>query len=484
MRFTSFDLLFACIVILIGWGVWYYLRKRGRISEKKAKYRILFSVFVVLVVVAGVIVHQVFLPPTSVFPEGVKGILVLQIEGDYLLNTLQDVLVSELTKKVRMETPGQRFEIQPYQAIIDRETGLPEVHEQAREIGRRVHAHLVIWGSETGRFKFQPRVTVVNTSYRLERSERATPVVQVVDQIDLPEEVVTVPVYLTHFIAGYLFYESGIYSRALPHFEALLDIPTENPETLNDVRLYAGVTHLYLGRNSDKKEAHFSQARSLFEAIVDPELEQKAPEKWAAAQNNLGVLYSDLPPDDRSENFEKAVSACEAALRVYTEENFPMRWATTQNNLGVAYRGLSTDKKEENLQKAIAAYEAALRVRTENMFPVDWAVTQKNLAVAYSVLPTGDRGLNLQRAVVAYQAALRIFSEADFPIQWAKIQIEMGNLYAAVGAAGRSEHLEEAAVCFENALRVFTSESFPGYFKAVNQKLESVQKTLQDPEHH
>src|SRR5215470_1683799 len=65
----------------------------------------------------------------------------------------------------------------------------------------------------------------------------------------------------------------------------------------------------------------------------------RAPEDWAATQNNLGIVLTELgrrsSGEQSTQYLEQSVAAYRAALEVRTREQLPQDWATTQNNLGI-----------------------------------------------------------------------------------------------------------------------------------------------------
>ena len=152
--------------------------------------------------------------------------------------------------------------------------------------------------------------------------------------------------------------------------------------------------------------------------LVSFHTREKTPERYAAAQNNLGNAYSDLAEvRDREANLGLAIRAYNEALRVRTYQKFPQDYAMTQNNLGEAYRGLGGVRdRESNLGLAIRAYNEALRVRTYQKFPQDYAMTQNNLGNAYRGLSgVRDKEANLGLAIRAYNEALRVFTKKALP---------------------------------------------------------------------
>lgn len=462
------------------------------------------------------------------FPEGVAGILVLRIEGDDEKNSLQRDLVSTLNTELSKEAPEQKVEVHAYNQIVTETKGLsePEAHAMAREIGKKCKALLVIWGDRIEKRKFHPRFTVVENFPPVISSGEFSLAAKEITELSVPPELIEKPVYLTHFVAGYIFYNRKDYATALAHFQTALNQSATNALELNGIRFYAGFCHWNLAQGQKNMVWHLQQASTLYIAALIFFNEKEFPVQWALIQNNLSNAYRKLNTVDRKEeNLQMAISACKAALRVFTKKNFPAAWAMTQCNLGAAYSQLSlgdysanlqttitaydsslriyTEKdfsrewatvqnnlgnaylrlpsgdRNENLQKAIAAYEAAQRVRTEKD-SLDWAATQHNLGNTYLALTVGDRSKNIQKAISSFEAAFRVYTEKNFPWDWAMVQNAMGLAYKNLPTGDRKENLQKAIICFENALKIWTAENFPNDYQMVTRNLKNAQNQLKN----
>jgi len=343
--------------------------------------------------------------------------LVLQIEGDDKKNSLQRDLVSTLNTELSKEAPGQKIEVRAYDETVTEEMGLPQAHIKARGIGKDSEAILVIWGNRIGEKKFHARITIVEGQPRKVMAGERSLAPQNINEMSLPPEIVKQPIYLTHFAAGYVFYDRKDYTSALLHFNAVLNRLTTNVIESHGIHFYIGTTYCYLAQGQKKMAWHLQHAISHFDTVLDYYTEENFPEQWAATQNNLGGAYALLPTGNRSQNLQKAIIAFESSLRVRTEKDFPILWALTQNNLGAAYWHLSllTSDGDDNLKRAIAAFEASLRVRTERDFPVDWATTQYNLGILYKNLLVGDRSSSLRQSIACFENVLRIWTADIFP---------------------------------------------------------------------
>ncbi len=460
-KLSGFDLWFAILLLIIGLAGCYYLGETIQEGKKKVKLQFILIGALVLIGILEVTVHALFFSPSSVFPKAVAGILVLRIEGDDAKNSLQRDLVRTLNTELSEEAPGFNISVRSENKIVSEDLGLAQAHQEARRLGKKSRAKLVIWGTQVGEQKFHPRLTIVEDQPRTFTFGDRTLSTQNLGEVNLSPELVNQPIHVISFVIGYALFEHKDFDAALARFKTILARPVTSAIELNDSRYFAGNCHYYLAQNSREPAWHLQQAIAYYDTVLSLYTEQNFPKAWAVVQNDLGNAYVELPTGDRSANLQKAIAAYEAALRVYTEKEFPAGWAMTQNSIGVAYFRLPTGNRAENLQKSIVAYQAALRVYTEKDFPLDWAKTQNNLGTAYSELDSGEPHENLQKAINAYEAALRIRTEKDFPADWAMTQNNLGNVYWALAANGQSADLQKAITAYEAALRVRTEKDFP-----------------------
>ena len=460
-QLSGFDLWFAIILLIIGLAGCYYIGETVQAGNKKVKFQFLLIGVLVLVGILEIALHAIFFSPISIFSAEVTGILVLRIEGDDVKNSLQRDLVRTLNTELSGEAPGLHITVRSENEMVAEDMGLAQAHQEARRLGKKSRARLVIWGTQVGEQKFHPRLTIVEDQPRTLTFGERTLSAQNLGEVNLSPEPVNHPIHVIHFVIGHALFEHKDFDAALARFKAILARPVTSAIELNDSRYFAANCHYYLAQNSKEPTWHLQQAIAYYDTVLSLYTEQNFPKAWAIVQNDLGNAYVDLPTGDRSENLQKAISAYAAALQVYTEKAFPAGWAMTQNSLGVAYFRLPTGDYTVNLQKAIAAFEAAMRVYTEKDFPVDWAKTQNNLGTAYSDMKTGNRNENLRKAIAAYEVALRVRTEKDFPADWAMTQNNLGNAYWALSADDEPANLQKAIAAYEAALRVRTEKGFP-----------------------
>jgi len=460
-QLTGIDRWIAAITLIIVLARWWYVTKTKKAEQKIAKRQIAFAVVMTVIAVLVFAVNRLFFSPNYTFPKDVAGILVLRIEGDDERNSLQRDLASSLNTELSKEAPEQKIEVRAHDKIVTEGMGSSQAHAKARKIGKDSKALLVIWGNRVDQKKFHPRLTVVDDQPRTVMAGERALAAQSLSEISLPAEIVNQPIFLTHFAAGYSFYDRHNYADALMHFESSLKRPVINSIELTGLRFYAGTSHWHLAHGQKEMASHLRYAIAYYDTVLLGCTEKEFPAQWARTQNNLGVAYVELPIGDRSANLHKAIIAYEAALRVWTEKDYPVDWATTQNNLGDVYREMPIGDRSLNLRKAFTAFEAALRIFTEEDFPLDWAMIQNNLGNVYSDLIKDDPSENFPKAIGAHNAAMRVYTETDYPVEWARSQNNLAIVYAKLSTGDRSENIRKAIAASEAAMRVYTENDFP-----------------------
>jgi hypothetical protein len=168
-----------------------------------------------------------------------------------------------------------------------------------------------------------------------------------------------------------------------------------------------------LTRQGDEREAALRAALTSFRRAQEYWTRQRAPERWAALQNDIGRVYQELPTGDRAHQVQTAILHHESALEVFDPASYPMNWAWTQAALGAAYLSNPRGSAIANARAAIAYYQRALDVFTLENAPLAWAWNQNNLGAAFETVrgAEGERVVCLRDAAHCYELALRIFTQ-------------------------------------------------------------------------
>jgi tetratricopeptide (TPR) repeat protein len=171
--------------------------------------------------------------------------------------------------------------------------------------------------------------------------------------------------------------------------------------------------------SSERTEA-LRDALACFRRAQDVWTRERAPELWAAIQNDIGRAYQELPSGDRAGHLRTAIMYHQTALEVYDPVQHAINWAWTQSALGAAYQSLPTGSAISNARAAVAYHQRALDVFTEENAPLAWAWNQNNLGAAYEIMRSGEEGdrvAALREASRCYSAALRVYTAAEYPLQ-------------------------------------------------------------------
>lgn len=480
-----FDFWIAIVALVLSTVVWIFVGSKNKTEKKKLK-RQLMMVAPMIALAVGVIWIRHLIPPRP-FPQNVAGILILRLAGDDSADTFQSRLVSSLNAELARIAAGQRIVVWAGDESVDEKRGLDQAHKEARALGERRNALLVIWGNKVDDIRFFPRITIVRKSNKLELIGERTLNVQDIHEVTLPTETVSKPVYLTHFVSGYSFCERHNFRMALEHFESAQNSKQATAEEAADLQRLLGLCHSALMKGGALQQitdrgfmvedgeiirTHANAAIDKLALAAGYYLQTTNLKKFAEVQVNLGVVNADLG------DHVTAITAYSTALERCKENDFPYEWAAAQLNLGAAYFSLGIGNREENLKRAKAACEAALRVFNEKDFPGEWALTQNNLGAAYVYLNSPDRRTNIKLAITAFHAALRVRTEKSWPVAWAETQENLGLAYVELPADDRVQNLKEAKNCFLNALKVFDPQKYRKHHIETKRSLEGVQNSL------
>ena len=260
--------------------------------------------------------------------------------------------------------------------------------------------------------------------------------------------------------------------------EALPLVPYDRaPEDWAATQNNLGIALLRLGEQGGDQALR--DAISAFRSALEVRTRDRAPADWATTRNNLGIALERLGKGGDDQALRDAIAACRSALEVRTRDRAPADWATTQNNLGNALLTLGERGDDQSLKDAIFAYRSALEVFTRDRAPSQWALTQNNLGIALMVL--GDRGDDqaLKDGIVTLRGTLEVRTRDRAPAKWATTQKNLGDAFEAQGDKGGGRASYEAAVqCYKGALEVFTPESNATEHNRTQSSLDRVLKKL------
>ncbi|OQX11160.1 MAG: hypothetical protein BWK80_45050 [Desulfobacteraceae bacterium IS3] len=192
-------------------------------------------------------------------------------------------------------------------------------HEQARKIGKKYHADLVIWGEITLAGVI-PNITVVNqgsesfiikSETTLLKDTLTHVALSEIKDIRLPA-LTDEPTMLVAFVTGMKYYSKGDYEKALEYFEKTLP---ENPTKYIDtapVFFYIGNIHVVTKEHdkaiADHWESFYSSKSEYDKAIADYNKAIEMDPKLIETYNNKVVThYSKGEYDKAMMDYNKAI---------------------------------------------------------------------------------------------------------------------------------------------------------------------------------
>ncbi|MFZ5912274.1 MAG: tetratricopeptide repeat protein [Chloroflexota bacterium] len=287
-------------------------------SAQRRKATIQLILWVLLLLgVAGFNTWQANQPPVTPAHPGEFLILVVPFQGygsfkpeenyaNEICKGLDDVYAHSRT--IRIEYIG---------------TAIIKEKEEARELGRKANASLVIWG-EADLNSISPRYEITT-----KESERVTPLLLGSTKsisTTLDAELAEGMVYSVRFTIGQIHYLTGEYEEALQAFDTAIErleasgvLGLDAKETLDwgleYPYFYRANTYLFLLYSPEKHQETKGLLPEDFirEAIKNYQLAIKKNPNFAVAYNNLGSVYSLLGyPDAALENYETAIEVAKA----------------------------------------------------------------------------------------------------------------------------------------------------------------------------
>lgn len=215
-------------------------------------------------------------------------------------------------------------------------------------------------------------------------------------------------------------------------------------------------------------------------ALADPGV-PAAENARAEALYRRGHDLANRTEGNVAQALRDALTAYRGAEAIWTRERAAERWAALQSDIGRVYQEIPDGDRIANLRTAILCYERALEVFEPVRHSINWAWTQSALGVAYQSLPVGSPVANARAAVAYHQRALDVFTPENCPLAWAWNMNNLGTAYEAIHGGpegGMVAQLHEAARCYEEALEVYAADQYPVQHQVVARNLARVRAEL------
>lgn len=435
--FDGLDLLIATIFLAGGWLVWQwkFANKRNRKRlERSFEFWGLVSGLAIIVILFPHLISRV----NNTFAYDQTGVLILRIVGDRD-NSLQRDLVSSLNAQLKKLHLANNIVIRASdEQLDDTQLGLPTAQETARALGARRNAQIVIWGNRTGERKFWPRLTVVNESVGSMFSGDVLDV-QEIDNMKLPEELVSEPICLAVFIAGRSSFIKGQYAEALNYLNSASTFSRSESPEFALLEFSIASCRLKMARSSSNCKEVVGQAIDNLTSAARGFDRTNSPHAWARTEGNLGLAFhykaNLFNGNEKMRYLSQSALALQAALEVITPEPFPREWAITQNNLASVLCEQATQTHDVEavrlLEKAASIFRSLLPTIQREEFSMAQATVQNNLG--FSLHEEAMRSSNpnktrlLEEAITADRAALELLDQQDVPLDRERVQSNLDN---------------------------------------------------------
>lgn len=378
------------------------------------------------------------------------GIWVSKIVGDDVSKRAQRTLIQRLEFYLLNESPlNEVVEVRELPALIRGDT-FEEREREAKQVGKRYNASLVVSGQIGGLFKadeFEPRVTVVKplgvvvATKPLATVHESQWLSSLPESTRLPPQPITEPVLLARFLAAVTFMEQHKWVEAARQLEQLLEKGASPALKMADIYMYLGYAYKSAGAIppisdlEDKALKAFSKAASAYQSEND--LDGRA-----GAENSLGLTYLALAQQevDSIENLKRSVVAFQEASRRWIESQNWANDAGVKNNLGLAYRLLAQRGVEtlHNLKNsAEVTQQAADRSKEQGNFG-NFAMAKNNLGLTYRVLADfeAEPVQKLQDSAKALEEAADAWNKENNLRDFALAQNNLGLTYRVLAERG------------------------------------------------
>ena len=200
--------------------------------------------------------------------DGRTGIWVARIRGDDDQYSAQRELVQKLRFYLGKESALKN--LMDVRELAQEVTGAAESEgeTQAKQLGQRVNAAMVIWGEIAGllnKDEFFPKITIVGTVKGIDSTIRLEPVTEIsrIQEYRTPQpstlsaapERVREPIRLVRYVMATQYYKMGNWAHAADHFEALIQEGSSLNIHDRDLHIFAGYSNWYLSFPGDRKNS-------------------------------------------------------------------------------------------------------------------------------------------------------------------------------------------------------------------------------------
>jgi len=413
-------------------------------------------------------------PPT---PQGKIGIWAARFRGDKDDFAAQRDTVQDLGDAIAKEQDlKDGVEVRELPRVIEGSTDV-EKEQEAKRLGARYNAAVVIWGEITaavGNEVLRPRVTVITnqeqtiteSTVRLGsvtkamREQELTQLNLLLNTTQLPPQRIREPLRLARFMIALAFFQQGNWNEAAQRFDQFIAEGIPHNVKAPVIYAHSGFSHFIVYRVTSRPEA-LTKAESRFKESLD---QYRAQQDWVMHANTLhwmGMMYRHLVEwgVDPMKNRERAVTTFEEVAPFHQKHKDWTSYAMAKKYLGVTYQELAIQDVESvrNLDRSATALREAAPLYQEQKNWDDYAKVQNILGKTHEGLAFlgVESEQNRKHAVEAFANAARIREDLKDWGGYVAVQNNQGKIYLILAGEGteKRRNLELAREAYEKSIK-------------------------------
>lgn len=371
------------------------------------------------------------------------------------MGSLRTDLINSLNTALTKSAANSNIVVIAANGLPTETDGLDKAHAEARAIGRKFNASMVIWGAKIGNGKFHPRITIVNDIPHLELTGGRALAVQNITDAALPPELVDNPIALTHFLIAYDCHERGDEHLALSHLQVALSARQLPDADLADVHFLSAIVRLSIAEDERGSANQLAQAIDDLTNAITYYNAQGSITKLTKTKNALGLAYLYMPGCNTEANHLRALGFFKAALANVSQDNQPEEFAGILNNIGAACLSVPQEK-QKGLDILLKARTLLDKIGT----PEERATVHLNLTSAFLESPQGNSLTNFLTALAETECAVAALEGTNRGALLVQTHILKGKVLAAI-AHERPQSVSSVEDHFNEASRISREMNSP-----------------------
>lgn len=452
---TPIFLALVVIVIIFG-GFWIFAYRPELVPTEILldPWFIAAALVVICFVVAYYVARYVRLRPKKTGP-GRVGIWLAQLEGDARGSYLRD-LKGQIEQELSPDPNLKDVEVSVYPHTLD-------THEEAREVGFKLNAGGVVWGS-LGRGLGGGRVsnlklTVIGGPMNLQND------VQFRSEVDLGGYEMR---DVTRFVAGYALLSSGKSTEAAVHFDRILDEPRPGLFELADALQFGGIASFLATQRSANSRELLEKARRYFAKYRDLWSENRDPLLRAMGFFNLGSVEYRLRGGS-PESINVALELYAEATRLFDKAGGDEGYAMVQIEMAHIFSDLYQIHNEPAFGVRAHIYlEEASQFVSKEKNPYRYAKLMFERGRLFTRMGYGFTGLPMyfKDSAEAFEKAIEIYRTNGYSVETAIALLHWGGARIDMNGVGDEER-KEVLYAYRQAASIATKEEFPTIYAEI-----------------